>query len=205
MTTGEGGMVATRNKELAERIRVMMLHGLNRGTWDRQTEDCPWDYKIVERGFKYNLTDIAAALGITQLSRAEQMRQKREQIAHRYFEELGMVDEIMLPPRPADRLHAWHLFAIRLCLERLSLNRNEFCESLARQGIGFSVHWRPLHLHPYYAENYGWTPEQFPVATEVWKRLISLPIYPGMTEGEQSRVIHVVKDLCRRHCRPTRT
>jgi perosamine synthetase len=199
LTTGEGGMVATRDKDVTERIRRMALHGLDRGTWDREAEDSPWDYKIVDRGFKYNLTDISAAIGIHQLARAEQMRHEREKIAHRYLEELCQLDEIMLPSFPSNILHSWHLFQIRLRLDKLSLSRNEFCRLLAQHGVGFSVHWRPLHLHPYYIEKYGWTPEQFPIATEVWKCLISLPIYPTMTSYEQTRVIQSVRDLCRKY------
>ena len=150
-------------------------------------------------GFKYNLTDIAAAIGIHQLERAEAMRAERETLARRYLAAFADADQIELPPDPADRMHAWHLFPIRLRLERLSIDRNRFLDLLRERGVGCSVHWRPLHLHPYYANAYGWKPHDLPAATAVWTRLISLPLFPGMRTEEQEHVIHVVRDLCAQH------
>src|SRR5262249_2730557 len=151
-----------------------------------------WDYKIAAPGFKYNLTDIAAAIGIHQLSRAEAMRRERETIAQSYFESLSGLEEIELPPQDGDRTHSWHLFPIKLNLDQLAIDRNEFVEQLKRRGVGCSVHWRPLHLHPYYQQTFNWRASDLPVATEVWQRLISLPLFPGMTNGEIEHVIKAV-------------
>ena len=160
-----------------------------------------WDYKIVAPGYKYNLTDIAAALGIHQLGRAEEMRSERETIARRYVEALEGVAQIELPPNDEDQLHSWHLFALKLRLSRLKINRDEFMKELKRAGVGCSVHWRPLHLHPYYQKTFGWRASHFPVATAVWKRIVSLPIFPGMRTDEIEHVISTVKRICARHAR----
>ncbi len=173
-------MAVTDDEELAERIRMMSLHGLSHDAWERYSGGGSWDYQIVEAGYKYNMTDIAAAIGVHQFARAEAMRQEREQLARAYLDRLADVDAIELPVVPENRIHAWHLFPIRLRLERLSIDRNAFFAALRDAGVGCSVHWRPLHLHPYYSERFGWTPDLFPVATPLWERLISLPLFPGM-------------------------
>jgi len=201
ITTGEGGMAVTNEAKLAERMRLMSLHGLSHDAWGRYSGQGSWDYKIIAPGYKYNLTDIAAALGIQQLGRAEQMRLKREEIARHYARALGEIEEIELPCEDVNRVQSWHLFPIRLRLERLSLNRNAFMEELKRAGVGCSVHWRPLHLHPYYQETFGWQSEDFPVATALWERLISLPIFPGMLDAEVEHVIRTIRSLCVRYAR----
>jgi dTDP-4-amino-4,6-dideoxygalactose transaminase len=201
ITTGEGGMAVTSNAKLANRMRLMSLHGLSADAWGRYSSNGSWDYKIVAPGYKYNLTDIAAAIGIHQLGRAEAMRLEREQIARRYREALGSVGQIELPVVHANRIESWHLFAIRLCLEALTIDRDEFINELKRAGVGCSVHWRPLHLHPYYQKTFGWRAQDFPVATAQWKRLVSLPIFPGMHEDEIEHVIGTVKRICKRHAR----
>jgi dTDP-4-amino-4,6-dideoxygalactose transaminase len=202
ITTGEGGMAVTSNAKLAERMRLMSLHGLSADAWGRYSTNGSWDYKIVAPGYKYNLTDIAAAIGIHQLDRAEAMRVEREQIARRYCEALAEVDEIELPAATdANRIESWHLFAIRLRLRRLKLSRDQFMSELKKAGVGCSVHWRPLHLHPYYQKNFGWRAHDFPVATAQWKRLISLPIFPGLRDDEFAHVIGTVKGICKRHRR----
>lgn len=198
ITTGEGGMATTNDAQLADRMRLMSLHGLSHDAWERYSGGGSWDYKIVAPGYKYNLTDVAAAIGVHQLARAEEMRREREQIAHYYFAAMGDTEEIELPPTDANRVHAWHLFPLRLNLERLSISRNDFIEELKGAGVGCSVHWRPLHLHPYYGETFGWTPEDLPAATAVWERLISLPIFPGMREEELAHVAGTVRDICAR-------
>lgn len=198
ITTGEGGMAVTGNAELAQRMRLMSLHGLSQDAWERYSGGTSWDYRIIAPGFKYNLTDIAAAIGIHQLARAEEMRVERERIAKFYCEAFAQVAEIELPPEDADRIHAWHLFPIRLQLEQLSITRNQFIEKLKEAGVGCSVHWRPLHLHPYYQETYGLKPEDFPVASELWERLISLPIFPGMRSDEMEYVVETVGGICLR-------
>jgi perosamine synthetase len=199
ITTGEGGMAVTEDGELAGRIRLMSLHGLSQDAWSRYSGGRSWDYRILAPGFKYNLTDLAAAVGLKQLARAEEMRLAREAVADRFRAALGNVEEIELPPTDADRIHSWHLFPIRLRLERLEIPRNGFIDALKDAGIGCSVHWRPLHLHPYYQETFGWSPADLPAATAVWERLVSLPIFPGMREDEIEAVVRTVTDLCRRH------
>jgi perosamine synthetase len=199
ITTGEGGMAVTDDAELAARIRQMSLHGLSRDAWNRYSAGGSWDYQILAPGYKYNLTDVASAIGIHQLSRAEEMRREREMLAQAYRNALGDLAELELPPEPQNRIHSWHLFPIRLNLERLGIDRNAFIQALNEQGIGCSVHWRPLHLHPYYREQFGWTPDLLPVATREWQRQVSLPLFPGMRPEEHDRVVRVVRDLCQRH------
>ncbi|HTY42071.1 MAG TPA: DegT/DnrJ/EryC1/StrS family aminotransferase [Thermoanaerobaculia bacterium] len=199
ITTGEGGMATTSNPELADRMRLMSLHGLSHDAWGRYSGGGKWDYRILAPGFKYNMTDVAAALGIHQLARAEAMRLARERVADRYFDAFRELEEIELPVRGANRIHAWHLFPIRLRLERLDVSRDAVIDILRQRGVGCSVHWRPLHLHPYYENGFGWRPEDLPVATEVWPRLLSLPLFPGMTDEEVAHVVETVMDVCRAH------
>jgi dTDP-4-amino-4,6-dideoxygalactose transaminase len=201
ITTGEGGMAVTNNAKLARRIRLMSLHGLSHDAWGRYSANGNWDYKIVAPGYKYNLTDVAAAIGIHQLDRAETMRREREAIAMRYCAALAGVEQIELPADDDDRIHSWHLFAIKLRLKRLTISRDEFINELKRAGVGCSVHWRPLHLHPYYQKTLGWRAKDFPIATAMWKRLISLPIFPGMRGEEIEHVTRTVKRICTRHAR----
>jgi perosamine synthetase len=199
ITTGEGGMATTDSAALADRMRLMSLHGLSHNAWGRFSGGGNWDYSILAPGYKYNLTDIAAAIGLHQLAKAEQMRRAREAIACRYREALADVAELELPPQETNRVHAWHLFPIRLRLERLTVSRNDFVAELRADGVAFSVHWRPLHLHPYYEETFGWRPEDFPAATAVWLRLVSLPLFPGMRDDEIEHVIQTVQRLCSRY------
>ncbi|HEY1433928.1 MAG TPA: DegT/DnrJ/EryC1/StrS family aminotransferase [Thermoanaerobaculia bacterium] len=199
ITTGEGGMATTADAELASRMRLMSLHGLSHDAWGRFSGGGKWDYKILAPGFKYNLTDVAAAIGIHQLARAEAMRREREAVAGHYFEALADTAEIDLPARADDRIHSWHLFPIRLRLDRLTIARNAFMEALKASGVGCSVHWRPLHLHPYYEEAFGWESSDLPVATREWERLVSLPIFPGMREDEVGHVVETVREVCREH------
>ena len=199
ITTGEGGMATTSDAELASRIRLMSLHGLSQDAWRRYSGGGTWDYRILAPGFKYNLTDVAAAIGIHQLRKAEPMRLKREAVAQRYDRGFAEIDEVETPPNDANRVHSWHLYPIRLHLDRLGIDRNAFIEELKRGGVGCSVHWRPLHMHPYYQESFGWRPEQFPVASAEWERLVSLPIFPGMREDEVDAVVERVRALCAAH------
>jgi perosamine synthetase len=201
ITTGEGGMAVTDDAALADRMRLMSLHGLSHDAWERYSGGKSWDYRIVAPGYKYNLTDVAAAVGIHQLARAEEMRRGREAVANAYFERLAGVAGVELPARSADRLHAWHLYPIRLVLDRLAIDRNAFVDALKERGVGCSVHWRPLHLHPYYRETFGWRPEQLPAATAVWERLVSLPLFAGMRQDEIDHVVSTVRDLCTEHAR----
>jgi perosamine synthetase len=206
LTTGEGGMATTGDEELAARMRSLSLHGLSNDAWGRYSSKGAWDYRILAPGYKYNLTDVAAALGLHQLARAEEMRVARERVAQRFVDQLGDVDELEMPPDPGpDRVHSWHLFQIKLRgsakTGALSIDRDEVLEELRARGVGFSVHWRPLHLHPYWSEQFGWRPEHLPTASEVWQRTVSLPIFPAMTDDEITHVAESVKDICRRHSR----
>lgn len=196
ITTGEGGMAVTNREDLFSRMKLMALHGLSRDAWDRYSGGGTWDYRIVAPGYKYNMTDVAAAIGIHQLARAEGMRQDREAAAQELREALTSVEEIELPPVDPDRVHAWHLFPIRLRLDRLSIDRNGFIDKLKGGGIGCSVHWRPLHLHTYYEETYGWKEEDLPNASALWPRLISLPLFSKMTSSEKEAVVVAVKAIC---------
>jgi perosamine synthetase len=197
ITTGEGGMATTTDVDLAHRMRLMSLHGLSHDAWGRYSGGGKWDYRILAPGFKYNLTDLAAAIGIHQLARAEAMRREREAVARELLDSLADVEELELPPTDENRIHSWHLFPIRLRLERLAVDRNRVMDELKARGVGCSVHWRPLHLHPYYEETFGWRSEELPTATRVWEQLISLPIFPGMRPVEVRHVIDTLKELCR--------
>jgi dTDP-4-amino-4,6-dideoxygalactose transaminase len=199
ITTGEGGMVVTDDDALAARVKVMRLHGISRDVFDRYTSDKPsWFYEVIAPGFKYNMTDVAAALGVHQLKRADEFRARREAIAKAYDAGLrGLPVDLPAVRRPAD-LHAWHLYVLRLRLESLALTRDEFIARLAQAGIGTSVHFIPLHLQPYWRDRYALRPEQFPVASEQFPRIVSLPIYPAMTDGDVARVIAAIRALLER-------
>lgn len=195
VTTGEGGMLLTDDAGIADRARSMRLHGISRDAWKRYTASGSWYYEIEDVGFKYNLTDLAAAIGIVQLERAEEMRIARERVAKAYVERLGsgvLADLIDLPERPGlDTTHAWHLFPIRL-RAAATVDRATVIERMRDAGIGTSVHFIPLHLHPYYRRTYGYVPEDLPVALSEYEREISLPIYPDLTEGEVDLVSHAL-------------
>jgi dTDP-4-amino-4,6-dideoxygalactose transaminase len=194
VTTGEGGMLVTDADAIAERARVMRLHGISRDAWKRYTLGGSWYYEIEDVGFKYNLTDLAAAIGIVQLERADELQSARELVARRYddrFQALGLEELVELPPRPADGdVHAWHLYMLRLREDgRLEPGlRGRVIDSLTADGIGTSVHFIPLHLHPYYRRTYGYAAGDFPEAEQAYEHEISLPIYPGLTEEDIERV-----------------
>jgi perosamine synthetase len=189
-------MAVTADEALAARMKQMSLHGLSHDAWNRYTGNNAWDYRIVAPGYKYNLTDIAASIGICQLRRAEAMRREREEIADFFRASMEGVDAIDLPDSIPDRIHSWHLFPIRVKLDKLTIDRNRFIDELRGRGVGCSVHWRPLHLHPYYEETFGWLPEHLPVATREWSRLISIPLFPGMRDEERGHVVDVVREIC---------
>jgi dTDP-4-amino-4,6-dideoxygalactose transaminase len=192
LTTGEGGMLVTDDGPRAEHARMMSLHGLSRDAWRRYMAAGSWFYEVVAAGYKYNMTDLAAALGLVQLRRLHEMHERRAQIARRYEEALGEVAELELPRVPADRSTSWHLYIIRLELERLSCDRAAFVEALAAAGIGVSVHFIPLHLHPFYRDTFNYAPDDFPVALREYSRVISLPVYSKMTDDDVDRVIAAV-------------
>jgi perosamine synthetase len=198
LTTGEGGMLTTDDDGLAERVRMMSLHGITRDAWKRYTAEGSWFYEVAAAGFKYNLTDVAAAMGRVQLRRLGQMRDGRSRIAAAYdagFAGLGAVETPAVRPGAS---HAWHLYPIRLRLDRLTIDRSRFIEELKQRQIGTSVHFIPLHRQPFYAEKYGYTPAQFPVAEAAYPRLISLPIYSRMADEDVESVVAAVADVAGR-------
>ena len=201
MTTGEGGMATTENAEWAEQMRILSLHGISRDAVNRYTPEGSWYYEICYPGYKYNLTDMASALGIPQLRKCHDFGKIRHQYAMLYTDAFKDVPEIITPHVNEDIEHAWHLYVIQLDLNRLRIGRDEMIDLLKQEGIGTSVHFIPLHLHPYYRHNYLFTPETFPVANHVFARIISLPIYPRMTVTDVQRVIEVVMRLIREHRR----
>jgi len=195
ITTGEGGMVTTDDPDVAARIRTMSLHGLSRDAWNRYTAQGSWYYEILYPGFKYNLTDIAAALGLAQLQKCERFWKARDRLAGLYDEGLRDLPEIIRPHIDAHVQHAWHLYVIQLDLDRLRIGRNEFIERLQHAQVGCSVHFIPLHLHPYYRDTGGYRPTDFPTAHDAYQRIVSLPLYPRMSDHDIERVISVVRDI----------
>ena len=198
ITTGEGGMLVTNDEAIADRARLMSLHGISRDAWNRYTASGSWYYEIEDAGYKYNMTDIAAALGIVQLDRAEELLSARRSIASAYsaaFSASPVADLLELPANDSDGSHAWHLYIVRLMLERLSVDRAAVIEALRDEGIGVSVHFIPLHLHPYYRRRWSTTPDDFPVASREYERVISLPIWAGMTDEDVQRVITALESI----------
>jgi perosamine synthetase len=192
-TGGEGGMLVTDDEKLAARARTMSLHGLSKDAWKRFTAEGDWYYEIAAPGFKYNLTDLAAAVGIHQLRRADALWQERRRVAERYAERLAGVPGVELPVELTDRQHSWHLYAIRV--RRPAPERSDFIKQLKARGIASSVHWMPLHLHPYYRQTYGTGPGLHAVAEAAWPELISLPIFPGMRDDEHDAVCVAVREV----------
>lgn len=193
ITTGEGGMVVTRDAALAKRIKTMRLHGMSRDAFDRFTAKVPsWYYEIVAPGFKYNLTDIAAALGIHQLKRARAFHVRRAQIARGYDEAFAGLPLLTPPGAPGTDLHAWHLYPLRLG-DAAPIGRDTLIERLFAAGIGCSVHYIPLHLQPYWRERYALRAESFPHSQHAYERMLSLPIYTRMTDADVQRVADAVR------------
>ena len=195
ITTGEGGMLVTRNGGLAERCRAMRLHGINRDVFARYASDKPsWFYEVIAPGYKYNLTDIAASIGIHQLEKADLFQQQRERQAAVYLRELAALPLRMPAVAPQGWQHSWHLFVIRLTGDA-PVSRNEFIEKMAQQNIGCSVHFIPLHIQPYWRDRYNFKPDDFPRAWEAYEGAVSLPLYPRMTAAEQQRVIDAIRSI----------
>jgi len=197
ITTGEGGMLVTRDAALAKRAKVMRLHGMSRDAFDRFTATVPsWAYEIVAPGFKYNLTDIAAALGLQQLKRLDAFQRRREEIAVRYHEAFADLP-LVTPPRPAPGdQHSWHLYVVRLA-DGAPLTRDRCIEAMFEAGIGCSVHYIPLHLHPYWRDRYGLAPAQFPHSQNAYDRMLTLPLYTRMSDADVQRVCDAVRTLLR--------
>jgi dTDP-4-amino-4,6-dideoxygalactose transaminase len=195
LATGEGGMVTTANSKYAERIAMMSLHGISRDAWKRYSAEGSWYYEVLQAGYKYNMTDLAASIGLHQLARSEWLLDRRRAIARRYTEAFAQLPEVETPPCPAHVQHAWHLYILRLRLERLAITREAFIQALKEANIGTSVHFIPLHLHPFYRSLYRLKPDDFPAALHAYQRAISLPIYPGMTDEDVEDVIAAVERI----------
>jgi dTDP-4-amino-4,6-dideoxygalactose transaminase len=200
LTTGEGGML-TADPEFLAQARIVSLHGMSRDAWKRYAPGggSGWFYEVVLPGFKYNMTDIQAALGLWQLRKLEQFQQRRREIVSQYTRAFLSEPALELPVTRPEVEHAWHLYALRLRLETLTISRDRFIEELSQRNIGTSVHFIPIHLHPYYRDRYGFTPGSFPVACSNYHRLLSLPLNPGLTDQDVSDVIEGVLDVVRSH------
>ena len=195
MTTGEGGMVITKNADLAARMKIMRLHGISRDAFDRFTSKTPaWYYEIVAPGFKYNMTDMAGALGRVQLKRLPAFLARRQQLAQRYLEALQPLPLILPADAPAGDIHSWHLFVLRLN-EHTTLTRDEVIQQLSDAGIGTSVHYVPLHRQPYWRDRYQLTPEMFPEADKAYQRMFSIPLFTAMSDEEQERIIAALQRI----------
>jgi dTDP-4-amino-4,6-dideoxygalactose transaminase len=194
ITTGEGGMVATDRDEVAARIRIMRLHGIDREVWNRYTAPgASWKYDVVAAGYKYNMTDIAAAIGRVQLKKAEAFLSRRKAIARRYVAAFSALDFLTLPQWTEN--HAWHLFIVRIKEKKLTLTRDQCIEELQKKGIGVSVHFIPLHTMKYYREKYGLKPDDFPAAMDCYRACISLPLSASLGDDDVERVISAVTEL----------
>ena len=199
ITTGEGGMICTNDDALAERCRIMALHGISKDAWKRYTSEGSWYYEIVAPGYKYNMTDMAAAMGVAQLHKAQRMYERRREIAMQYNEAFKHIPALQTPQSRKDIQHAWHLYILRLNLDRLNISRNQFIVELKERNIGTSVHFIPLHLHPYYQEHYDYEAMDFPVAFEEYSRAISLPAYSKMSDADVQDVIRIILELVELH------
>jgi dTDP-4-amino-4,6-dideoxygalactose transaminase len=195
LTTGEGGMITTANDALADRMRIMRLHGIGRDAWKRYTAAGSWYYEVTDAGFKYNLTDIAASLGLVQLRKCDAMSAARQRIAAFYTAAFSRNDVLEPPQVKGDRVSSWHLYILRIRPERMNITRNQFIERLRDAGISVSVHFIPLHMHPYYQQQYGYRNGDCPRAEVEYERYFSLPIFPGMTDDEIAYVIESVSGI----------
>jgi perosamine synthetase len=180
-------------------MRIMSLHGISRDAWKRYTGEGTWYYEIIAPGFKYNLTDIAAAIGLHQVRKANAFHARRTELALQYARSLREVEEVIVPRVQPDRIHSWHLYSIRLRVDRLKIDRAQFIAELKQLGIGTSVHWLPLHMHPYYRETYGYRPGDLPTAAALYPQLVTLPLYPDMSEEDVRRVCEGIKQIVKAH------
>jgi perosamine synthetase len=203
ITTGEGGMLVTDSDEYAARISTMRLHGISGDAWKRYSKEGSWYYEVMQAGYKHNLPDLLAAVGRAQLTKCDRFFQERRAIARCYFDNFSQMEELELPPQGRqDDDHAWHLFIVRIRPDMLELDRNAFIGELKHRGIGSSVHFIPLHLHPFYRQQYGYAPGDLPNAEDAYARCISLPIWPGMKRDQVERVVAAVGDIVARNRKP---
>jgi len=200
MTTAEGGML-TGPAEFIDRARIASLHGMSRDAWKRYGKGGSWYYEVVMPGFKYNMTDLQAAIGRVQLRRLPAFQQRRAEVVAAYNQAFAGCEALQTPVSRPEVEHAWHLYALRLSLDALTINRNQFIDELSARQIGTSVHFIPIHIHPYYVEKYGFAPDAFPVAFSNYERLISLPLNAGISDADVARVAEAVLDIVGKHRR----
>jgi dTDP-4-amino-4,6-dideoxygalactose transaminase len=194
MTTGEGGML-TGDQDLVARARLWSLHGMNRDAYNRYSEAGSWFYEVVLPGFKCNMTDIQASIGLQQLKKLPRFQDRRREIVRRYQSAFGARPELQIPTERADVESAWHIYPLRLNLETLRIGRGRFIEEMKARNIGTSVHFIPIHLHPYYRDRYGYSAADFPVAAANYERLVSLPLHPRLSDTDVDDVIEAVGDV----------
>lgn len=194
LTTAEGGML-TGTLELLERARVLSLHGMNRDAWKRYDSNGSWYYEVVEPGYKYNMTDIQAAIGLVQLQRLEEMQTRRRAIVAQYNAAFSGYEELQIPTERPNAESAWHLYVLRLNLDKLTIDRAQFIEEMKARNIGTSVHFIPIHLHPYYRDKYSYKPDDFPIAYQEYQRIVSLPLHPGLSDDDVGDVINAVTEI----------
>ncbi|MCY6483576.1 DegT/DnrJ/EryC1/StrS aminotransferase family protein [Clostridium aestuarii] len=199
LATGEGGMLTTNSDEIAEKVRVMSLHGMSKAAWNRYGKGGSWRYDIEFPGFKYNMTDMQAALGIHQLKKLDRMQESRSEIASMYNEAFGDMPEIIIPKIAEYTRPSWHLYVIQVNDELLSIDRDKFIEELGEENIGTSVHFIPVHLHPYYKRTFGYKEGDLPVCEKMFNRIISIPLYPKMTKQDVEDVIYAVKRIVEKY------
>ena len=199
MTTGEGGMVTTSDAELADSLRILCLHGISKNAWNRYSDRGSWYYEVLKPGFKYNLTDIQSSLGIHQLRKLESFLKVRTEYAHAYNQAFANLEEFEIPPDKDYCRHSWHLYTLRLNLDKLQINREEFILELKRRGVGTSVHFIPVPLHPFFASSAQRSENQCPRALSLYPRMLSLPLYPAMTESQINYVIESASDIARKN------
>jgi dTDP-4-amino-4,6-dideoxygalactose transaminase len=201
ITTGEGGMVTTSNKRWAETLRVLSLHGMDRQAWKRYQQAGSWYYEIKALGYKYNLADLNASVGLAQFEEFGKMQRQRARAAQWYDRLLEEIDEVEVPPRNNHSLHAWHLYIIRVDPKRLSIHRDEIIRELVRAGVGCGVHFIPVFVHPYYRKRYGLRSRDFPNTRDLYERVITLPFFPGIRKAEVTEVVRRLKKIIRKHKR----
>lgn len=201
LATGEGGMITTNNDEIAEKVRIMSLHGMSRAAWNRYNKGGSWYYEVEYPGFKYNMTDLQAALGLHQLAKLETMQNIRTKYAQMYNEAFKDLPGITIPKQVEGNRHAWHLYTLRINHDILSINRNEFIEKLNELDIGTSVHFIPVHMHPYYRKTFGCNEGDLPVTEKIFNEILSIPLYPGMTEDDVEYIINSIKTIVNKNSR----
>ncbi len=199
LTTGEGGMITTNDAEYAARMRLLSLHGMSKDAWKRYTQAGSWYYEVVAPGYKVNMTDIAAALGLHQLRRLDSFNRRRAEIGAMFDAVLGPLGVFTLPVRLPDRNHVLHLYPVQIRPGTLRIGRDEFIEELKQANIGASVHFIPLHRHPFYRDQFGYRPGQFPAAERCYEGLLSLPLYPKMTGDDADDVMAAVTEIVDKH------